>query len=72
MFFEHQVQKLFSHNTQNNIFVYTKKVKRLDHDKDTERSAIKKSLRGFVMKKRKPLEEIVGVEKARHILRTVM
>ena len=72
LFFEHQVQKLFSHNTQNNIFVYTKKVERLDHDKDTERSAIKKSLRGFVMKKRKPLEEIVGVEKARHILRTGM
>ena len=72
LYFEHQVQKLFAHNRTNNIFVYTKKVKRLAHDSDAEtiRSSRKRSLRGHVVKKRKPLQEIFGLEKVRHILRT--
>lgn len=70
LYFEHQVQKLFAHNRLNNIFVYTKKVKRLVHDGANERSSKKRSLRGHVVKKRLPLKEIVGLEKVRHILRT--
>ncbi len=69
LYFEYQIQKLFVRNRSNNIFVYTKKVKRLVHESGDERSSRKRSLRGHVMKNRQPSKEIVGQEKVREILR---
>ena len=63
---------MFAHNRTNNIFAYTKKVKRLAHESESEKSSRKRSLRGYVMKNRKPISEIVGLEKVRHLLRTGM
>ena len=37
---------------------------------DSEKSSIKRSLRGHVMQNRKPLNEQFGEEKVQHILRT--
>ena len=68
--FEYLIQKLFAHNRANNIFAYTKKVKRLNVNENSERSSIKRSLRGHVMQNRKPLNEQFGEEKVQHILRT--
>ena len=70
LYFEYLIQKMFSSNRANSIFMTSKKVQRLNHKIDNERSSIKRSLRGHVIKNRKPIADIVGVEKIRHILRT--
>ena len=53
----------------NNIFAYTKKVKRVAHEDGDAKSSRKRSLRGIVAKNRKPANEVVGIEKARELLR---
>ena len=69
LYIEYQFQKLFPHNRSNNLFVYTKKVKRLPRESVNDRSAKKRSLRGYVMKNRQPLNETTGLEKVRELLR---
>ena len=69
LYFEYQFQKLFARNRSNNLFVYTKKVKRLVHESGDEKSSRKRSLRGHVMKNRQPLNETTGLEKVRELLR---
>ena len=69
LYFEYQLQKLFARNRSNNIFVYTKKVKRLPRESVNERSAKKRSLRGYVMQNRQPINETTGLEKIRELLR---
>ena len=69
LYFEYQFQKLFTRNRSNNIFAYTKKVKRLPREIVSHRSAKKRSLRGYVVKNRQPLNEINDLEKTRELLR---
>tara|TARA_B100000315_G_scaffold259492_1_gene315768 strand:- start:515 stop:2404 length:1890 start_codon:yes stop_codon:yes gene_type:complete len=69
IYFEYIVQSLVPSNKENNIFIYKKRVKRLNNfaNKD-ERSAKKRSLRGKVMKKR--IDHIPNsVEDVRQVLR---
>jgi len=69
LYFEYQIQKLFARNKSNNLFVYTKKVKRLPRENINEKSSRKRSLRGYVMKNRRPLNETSDLEKVRDLLR---
>ena len=69
LYFEYQIQKIFARNRKNNIFAYTKKVKRVAHEDGDAKSSRKRSLRGIVAKNRKPANEVVGIEKARELLR---
>jgi len=69
LYFEYLVQKLFAKNIKNNLFIKTKKVERLVHEPENERSAKGKSLRGHVMKKRLVLSNLSGPEKVRELLR---
>jgi hypothetical protein len=70
LYFEYQIQKLFARNRSNNLFVYTKKVKRLPRENPNEKSSRKRSLRGYVMQNRQPIKEAGGLEKVRELLRT--
>lgn len=70
LYFEYQIQKLFARNRSNNLFVYSKKVKRLPKENPKERSSRKRSLRGYVMQSRQPIKETGGLEKVRELLRT--
>ena len=56
-------------NKGSKFFVYTKKVKRLPRESVNNRSAKKRSLRGYVMKNRQPLNETTGLENVRELLR---
>ena len=69
LYFEYQIQKLFARNKSNNLFVYTKKVKRLPKENPNTKSSRKRSLRGYVMKNRRPLNETSDLEKVRDLLR---
>ena len=70
IYFEYLIQKMFSSNKKNNIFIKTKKIPRIDFDSVVgEKSLKKKSLRGFVTKKRVPIKEFDNLEKIRHHLR---
>ena len=66
LYFEYQIQKLFARNRSNNLFVYTKKVKRLPKENPNTKSTRKRSLRGYVMQNRKPPKD--DVEKVRELL----
>ena len=50
LYFEYLIQKRFSHNTRNNLFVSHHGVKRIDHIEIQDRSPRKRSLRGVVAK----------------------
>ena len=69
LYFEYQIQKLFAKNKANNIFIKTKKVERLVHETHNDKSAKKRSLRGYVMQKRIPLRNLSGYKKVRELLR---
>ena len=70
IYFEYLVQKLFPSNRKNNIFMKNKKIARVDFESvASEKSLKKKSLRGFVAKKRTPLENLNTLEKIRQSLR---
>ena len=67
LYFEYQIQKLFARNKSNNLFIYTKKVKRLPKENVKDRSSKRRSLRGYVVKNRQPVTS--GLEKVRELLR---
>ena len=69
-YFEYLVQKMFPSNRVNNLFTNTKKIPRLNFKSTyNEKSFKKKSLRGFVEKKRIPVENLSSLEKIRQSLR---
>ena len=49
LYIEYMIQKKFSHNTKNNLFIRNKEIKRIDNTEDLQhRSPIKRSLRGMM------------------------
>jgi anaerobic magnesium-protoporphyrin IX monomethyl ester cyclase len=69
LYFEYLAQKMYGHNTKNNIFIKRKSIKRVANNfsKDSK-SNKKKSLRGVVLKNR---NKIVGhIDNVRQVLKT--